>query len=168
MKYIAKQVPPEYQESPLFADYFPEDIIVTGNDRMYSHNMNLLERVPVEEIDAANSAEDLAAALTRHTGETWETREIRGCCQGDWQRVYYPVNAWSRAALEGFETEYFNTGTEYAVSSPDDFDTFIYCHGWSHDQHRAEIAVILGTDPENITLLTFTGYTKTPNYEEAI
>lgn len=119
--------------------------------------------------DADGSPEKLAAALTRHTGETWDTLTICGCCQGDWQNVIFPVNAWSRAALEAFETEYFNTGTEYAVNDPDDdIGTFIYCHGWSADQHRAEIAESLGTTPENITLLTFAGYTKTPKYKEAI
>ena len=39
MKLYARQVNPEYQESPLFYDEFPENIIVTGNRDYNSHTI---------------------------------------------------------------------------------------------------------------------------------
>lgn len=43
---IAKQVPPEYQESPLFSgEGFPEDIVVTGNRNYNEHIPALFARV---------------------------------------------------------------------------------------------------------------------------
>ena len=46
MKVYAKQVPPEYQESPLFlGDCFPENIAVYGNERMNDHIPAIFERV---------------------------------------------------------------------------------------------------------------------------
>lgn len=36
-KIIAKQVPPKYQESPLFNDHWPEDVFVYGNPHYNEH-----------------------------------------------------------------------------------------------------------------------------------
>lgn len=46
MKVYAKQVPPEFQESPLFfPEYFPENIAVCGNRDFISHKPEVFERV---------------------------------------------------------------------------------------------------------------------------
>lgn len=46
MKVYAKQVAPEYQESPLFIDgFFPEDIAVCGNRDYMEHCPEVFERV---------------------------------------------------------------------------------------------------------------------------
>ena len=47
MKIYAKQVPPEYQESPLFLgdEFFPDDIAVCGNRDYMEHCPEVFERV---------------------------------------------------------------------------------------------------------------------------
>lgn len=110
------------------------------------------------------------------TGERWKAFEIRGCCQSDWQRGYCP-EAWSREELEAFETEYFNTGSEWIIhdedgepESPEEINGYsVYCHGWNSDQIRKEIADAAGeTDPAAVVLYEFTGWSRSPEYKKAV
>lgn len=232
MKIYAKQVPPEYQESPLFLgdEFFPDDIAVYGNRNYNEHCPAVFTRVfdaldcctlldvwddlqsgygynswidalddlvPPTGREAYTRAERLrwhclafeyynasrgsyekdralCEALELVTGEAWETGTIRGCCQGDWQNVCYPVAAWSREALEEFETEYFNTGSEWIIhdedtepESPEDVSgCSMYCHGWNDDLIRAEIANNVGCSPEDVILYSFTGWSRSACYKE--
>lgn len=217
-KIIAKQVPPEYQESPLFHCDWPENVFVFGNRHYNQHAERLEElRAALEEIaeeweninnhgrgyynswiDALNNlfparddgreytrAERLELArLAREycecssndenaylcvvlefiTGREWNAATIRGRCQGDWQEIIYPAE-YGRDWLEAFETEYFNTGTEWIID-PDGDAYSIYCTGWNNDLIRAEIAAAAGCDPGDIVLYTFTGWSRTGEYEE--
>ena len=47
MKIYARQIPPEYQESPLFlgAEFFPDDIAVYGNRDYKEHIPAVFERI---------------------------------------------------------------------------------------------------------------------------
>ena len=220
MKIYAKQVPPEYQESPLytFAEW-PENVYVFGN-RYYNQHAERLEdiRRALEDIadewenlnnhcrgyytswiDALNDlfparddgreynraertqiaalAEEYTETGTRDeravlcdvleliTGRAWKYSTIRGCCQGDWQEIIYPAE-YGRDWLEAFETEYFNTGTEWIID-PDGDAYSIYCTGWNNDLIRAEIADAAGCDPGDVVLLVFTGWSQTAEYMEA-
>lgn len=115
-------------------------------------------------------------ALELMTGHKWEYTTIRGCCQGDWQGCYYQVDAWTDKALEYFETEYFNTGTEWEIhdgsddiEGPEDIDGYMYyAHEWGIDGIRLEIAESEGVKPEEVKLWEFDGYNKTPRYKEAV
>ena len=221
-KIIARQVPPEQQESPLYWEDFSElwpGIILDGNNHYQSHTTELYDRIISAYDDAAQEIEDqdtrsgyaaysnatetitdyfppleyrekpystreihairealrmygssdyyngryITAMLDAITGGDWRNGTLSGCCQGDWQNVIYDANRWSRDDLETLETEYFNMGTEYIT---DDDNVSIYCYGWSDNQHRAEIAAALGCDPADVTLLKFTGWSHTAQYEE--
>lgn len=219
MKIYAKQVPPEYQESPLFVfDDWPENVYVFGNRYYNQHAENLedirralediagewenlnnhcrgyytswidalndlfparddgreynraerleLARLAREYCECSSSAENdiLCAALELITGTEYAAATIRGCCQGDWQEIIYPAE-YGRAWLEAFETEYFNTGTEWIID-PDGDAYSIYCTGWNNDLIRAEIADAHGCDPGDVVLLEFTGWSKTAEYTE--
>ena len=108
------------------------------------------------------------------TGEPWQTTTIRGCCQGDWQYICYPVNKWSARAVEAFETEYFNTGSEWVVhngdsepETPDEIDGFCcYVHAWQTEDIKKEIANAYGEPDANVILYEFSGYTKIAHYTE--
>lgn len=233
MKIYAKQVPPEYQESPLYLGDFPEDIAVYGNRHYNKHLPPVFERVYdalesgdlLEAWEAINDNggghyynwasalcmlvpengrgpytreerkhkwpdiawryynaspgsldEDIALceALELATGEAWETGTIRGCCQGDWQNVCYPVKNWSREALEEFETEYFNTGSEWFVhdentepDGPEDINGFsCYCHGWKTEDIKKEIADAYGSADAEVILYEFSGWSRAATYKE--
>ncbi len=226
MKIYARQVPPEYQESPLYQGEWPENVHVFGNRHLEEHGNyndtaraldqlgqdiddirsgcgwytdqsleNILqdyfprktqytraERLRVLDIVAtfyehrAGSYEERAAVLEimeLRDGIEYDSAEIRGCCQGEWQNVVYPA-AYGRDWLDEFETEYFNTGTEWIVDDTGDTMTdpgdivgwCLYAHSWDTDGIRAEIAAAVGVNPDDVVLYTFDGWTKTATYTE--
>lgn len=107
----------------------------------------------------------LCEALSVVTGQRWECSTIRGCCQSDWQEVFYIADNWSREALSTFETEYFNTGSEWIIhdgdnlpESPEDIEGYaIYCYSWDEDDIAQEIANYAGCSPEDVELWSFYG-----------
>lgn len=231
MKIYARQISPEYQESPLFMgdEFFPDNIAVCGNRDYHSHKPELFENVQnvLEQGELAEILEypknwadwykNATQAITEYLpptngkkystnaihalrclvldysccacskeneiickvlsivdGRLWDWQTIRGSCQRDWQEVFYPVDEWDKAALEAFEVQYFNTGSEWIVhdeaespESPDEINGFsMYCIGWNTDAIKAEIAEAAGGSPEEVVLYQFSGYSRTPIYEE--
>lgn len=223
MKLYARQIAPEYQESPLFYDeeLFPENIIVTGNRDYNSHTTPEYDQIiqyfdelceEYEYIKARNSSfyknatellqdhfpgkystqkvhffkEILEKYGTRYyyegdyitdmlqlvTGKEWRKRTIRGCCQGDWQEIIYPVEEWTTEGIEEFEIMYFNTGTEWIIheeenkpEGPEDISgCSVYCTSWDIEGIKKELTDAAGYAPEEIILYEFSGYTKSPVY----
>lgn len=128
----ARQIAPEWQESPIFLDgMFPENIVVTG--------------------------------------QPWKWSIIRGCCQSDWQEVFYPVNEWGREALTAFEVEYFNTGSEWIVhegefnpeqNGPEDIEGHsIYCTSYKVQE---ELQLMKGLSRKKSSCLNFPGFQESP------
>ena len=120
----------------------------------------------------------MCAVLSIVTGEEWSCKQIRGCCQPEWNCIFYPVAQWSKEAIEEFEVEYFNTGTEWIVDDGD-FDPesdipeninscSVYCTAWNEDGIKKQIADGEGLDMEDIVLYAFEGYAKTPLYREVV
>lgn len=227
MRIYAKQVPPEYQESPLFFEgSWPEKVYVFGNRRFNQHDNDLdwirkgLEEASYQlsalqvghgwynswidvledllapedtrgeytraerlqwaelcdqycEARSADENDILCEALELITGEKWANGTIRGCVQGDWQEIIYPAE-YGRDWLQAFETEYFNTGTEWIIhdegyipEDPDEISGYsVYCLGWNNDLIRAEIAEYSGARPEDIILYSFSGWDRSAAYEE--
>ena len=233
-KIYARQIAPEYQESPLFMgdwfDWDAEKLSVCGNGHFCEHKTELFERVeqvlndgelayildgikdgteeyyktateaitdylPPEKcgkrystreihelrelvLDYAGSyavrdCDDiLCAVLSIVAGERYDCRTIRGCCQSDWNTVYYAAASWTREALDNFETEYFNEGTEWIIhdepeepNAPEDISGYsVYCHAWNTDGIRREIAECAGVSPEDVILYEYAGYSKVAKY----
>ena len=162
MKIIAKQVPPEYQESYFDFECWP-GVIIHGNRDYCSHT--------TPEFDAIYNRFDgekrVLRALHIVTGKRYDVRTIRGCCQGDWQNVYFPVDDYTPAALDILEADYFNTGSEWIVD-PDGESVSVYAYSWNIDGIRAELADAISEEPENIVLQAFTGWSKTAVYAEVL
>lgn len=232
MKIYAKQVPPEYQESPLFIEgCFPDNIAVCGNRDYIVHLPELFEKVQavleqgelaevleypkewIEEFKNITEAiteylprnmvkkystnaihslrrlvidysctvcscknEILCKVLSIVDGRKWNFQTIRGSCQSDWQEAFYPVDEWSREALQQFETEYFNEGTEWIIDdgefcpktdSPLNINGYsIYCTSWDEDGIKKEIASHERVRKEDVILYVFDNYIKIPQYRE--
>lgn len=229
MKIYAKQVPPEYQESPLFYgdEFWPENVHVYGNrdynehgqyseickeldnlsewlqdardgctyaanhcfkailhyyvpaqdGRLYNrgerlHWLDIIERYEMTSRFSDYETRAICDALELITGIKFEAGTIRGCCQGDWQEIIYPAE-YGPEWLESFETEYFNTGSEWIVhdentdpDSPEDISGFsVYCHGWRMEDIKLEIAEAAGDPGAEVILYQHTGYTKISNWE---
>ncbi len=58
MNYIAKQIPPEWQQSPLFLDDFPDNIAVFGNRAYKSHIPETVQAV-IDCLEAGELASEL-------------------------------------------------------------------------------------------------------------
>lgn len=228
-KVYARQIPPEYQGSPLFLgdEFWPDDVFVYGNHD-YNEHGNISEYIhALEEIadvfenmqSGYGWTKDLGYAIrcevpsghcenfTRAqrleivklakqytesncgsydeeqalllflellNGKEYAAATIRGCCQGEWQKIIFP-SSWTPAAVEEFETEYFNTGSEWTIhdeeddpESPEEISGYtVYCHGWSDDQIRAEIAEAAGENPADVVLYKFSSWSRSANYEIA-
>lgn len=98
-----------------------------------------------------------AEMLSIYTGIKWEWTIISGCCQSEWQIIYYPVGKYSDKNIDIFETGYFNTGTEWIIhdddyipESPEDISGYrVYCYTFDP---RKELAEFLGVPLEDIVM----------------
>lgn len=95
------------------------------------------------------------------TGMQWECTEIRGCCQGDWNYMYYPIKYWYGGSLEDFEARYFNTGTLYEVcksskkiTDPDEINGDYHYVAWSIPSSlKQKFAALYDVSVDDIVLL---------------
>lgn len=107
--------------------------------------------------------------FSRFIGKEYVWYEIRGCCQGEWNYIF-----WCKTDLPyfdhlKFEVEYFNTGSEWRVEDGDDnVVEWIYSTRWKMEDVREEIAMELGEAPDQIRLYEFDGYKRTPKYKECV
>ena len=195
MKIKAYQVAPEYQESPLYLfDEWMEGLEIYGNRNYIRRTSETFDEVlecldygdfsafeftghkaeRLEELcnkyctQGADNQAIIAEALSIVTGQNWEYRQIYGCCQSDWNYIYYRPEEWTKKSLEYLEIEYFNTGDEWHIDGEegDDFGS-VYTHEWNDDEKKREIAENIGVDPDEVTLYLFDGWTKTAKYKEA-
>lgn len=220
----AKQVPPEYQESPLFIDEcFPEDVICDGNRQYKSRTTEPYDMIMgrayelSDELDSIgaecgyyataeeaindmlppcydhiysdveidrwkellkkcnpinNNKQVICDMLDLLTGNKYDYSTIRGCCQSDWQYIFYPSKLGDEF-VKVFETEYFNLGSEWIVcesdgDTEDDVDSFscyLMSSGYDEKETKQELSEITGTDPSDIVLYRFTGWKRTAEYE---
>lgn len=104
-------------------------------------------------------------ALELITGHVWAWTTLRGSCQGEWQYCIYRADLWRPETLQAIEMEYFNTGTEWMVSTDYTDEIRVYCYGWSAEKIADEIrAVFGGSAADTVELDWFDGYTQTPKY----
>ena len=193
MKIRAYQVAPEYQEAPALEDMFDDSIIIAGNDRLNGweteyyktvynalfegvnpceegeENFDAWERLINDSTEQAISDDKaICKGLELLTGEKWAYTELRGTAQGDWNGCYYAVNVWTHEQLDAVEMEYFNMGTEWSIKDEDGEEWGnTYTHFWTDEENRAEIASVIGVEPEDVTLYLFDGWTRTAKYKEA-
>lgn len=155
-----------------WADALRDIIPPSGRGGEYTRAERLrIPEIAREYYYGAGENKSICELLSIVTGQPWECTTLRGCCQSDWQYAFYPANAWNRAQLDDFETEYFNTGTEWRIcdaEEPDDAAEYVYTHAWNVDAQRQEIADAIGREPEEIEMFRFSGYTRTACYKEVI
>lgn len=138
--------------------------------------------------DLDDDADALAALMSLIEEKPWESRTIRGTCQSDWNEIAYPVDEWPDEALNAFEREYWNTGDEWEVYEIDaaalekidledvtrdeleevcEMPCSTYTHEWGNEKMKTEIAAAFAAAPEDVILLKFDGYVRTPRYSVA-
>lgn len=100
-------------------------------------------------------------ALSLVYAREYECVTIRGCCQGEWQYLYYPAE-YDDETVKEIESLYFNLGDEWIV---DDYGIAIATVANDDFNIKTEISEATGFEPENIELYTFAGYDMYPRYE---
>lgn len=155
-------------------EYLPPE-----NGKQYSTNeIHMLRNYIIDYSCCVCSREEeiLCQVISIVTGKKWDYKIISGCCQSDWNYIYYPVDKWTNEALEAFEIEYFNKGTEWIIDDGD-FNPIsdsslninggsIYCYSSNSNGIKKEIAEYMGVDPLDVVLYVFDGYTKTARYKK--
>ena len=97
------------------------------------------------------------------TGEKYDSREIHGCYQGEWNRAYFPVSMGDDF-IEWFETAYFNNGSEWIVEDNDDRISLYSCE-WSNEKVKADLANQYGVAVDQCEFYKFDGYVRRPKYK---
>lgn len=136
-----------------------------------------LKQLVLQYSECRSSEEDqiLVDVLSIVTGEEWDYRNIHGCCQSEWNTVYYPVKYWTKESLDAFETMYFNTGSEWIVhegdtepTSPEEIDgCAYYCVSWNDEGIKKELAEAAGGNVEDVVLYKYSGSVSIPTYKVA-
>lgn len=122
------------------------------------------------DIDPVN----IADILTAITGKPYDSVEIDGCVQSEWQNLYYPEGT-SESLIEEVRIKYFNLGTEWLVTINDDSEYvskenkyYIYTTSYGEEEIKQEIADEFDVSTEQIILRQYQGvdYGFTPKYIE--
>lgn len=103
-------------------------------------------------------ADEIAEIMSLLSGEKYACTNLDGYSQGDTVKCIYKENEWSKEALNMLETEYWNGGSEYAVTDEEndpDFTVHMYFTQWREEEIRKEIAAEYGTTPENVTMESY-------------
>lgn len=143
-------------------DYLPPE-----KEKYSTKDIGALKRLVLQYAECSSREEDsiLCSVLSIVTGRKWDCRMISGCVQSEWNYIYYPIDEWSKAALEAFEVVYFNTGSEWIVDegdfNPEENDPekisgySIYCTSWNDEGIKKEIADSTGANIDDVILFPF-------------
>ena len=115
----------------------------------------------------------IIACLSIIYGEEYESFDLKGCCQGEWVKMYAPATT-SQKMVDYIEALYFATGSEIEVhDSSDPVNDASDIYGWTfytseynEDTIKEEIAKECGVSKEDVVLYKFTGYSRVECYEK--
>lgn len=171
-KIYARQVPPEQQDSSICLNGLIEDgVIIYGNDRLRDFNGEIVDEAR-ETIDV-NDEGELTAYLSEKYGCEYESHEIRGCVQREWNTMYAPKKYCTKEYINLVESLYFNTGMEIEsclsydeINSPDDIDSGEYGYFNEYDEEglKKRLKERYGVNCE-VVLWMFDGWKRTPKYK---
>lgn len=122
-------------------------------------------RKAIEIVNEEDDAyEATAMFMTLYDGIEREVKTIRGCCQGDWSILIYPIYC-DDYSVRYFEAVWFNTGSLCSIEDGDD-TMLIYTTEYDYERIKTEVADFVGVCLEGIDLYAFDGYQKTAKYKK--
>lgn len=77
----------------------------------------------------------------------FDYKHIYGSVQREYNTIYYNADIYSANDLYCFESDYFNTGSEYIISG-----CSIYCYGYKDEMIKKELSAATGINTDNIIL----------------
>lgn len=104
-----------------------------------------------ETLDKQDNETIICACLTIITGKQYEWKYLRGCCQGDVVKAFYPTTE-NEKYVDFVESWYFGTGTEIEIhdcendpENPEDIEGYtFYTPTWNKEELKKEIKVECG------------------------
>ena len=178
-KVIFKQLDPEkaddlgwyFEDEGLYGQDLKNGIIIAGNSRCSNlyYVESFIEQELKEEFDIYYSCnrDDIAEFLSKKTGKEYVWTSISGCCQSDWNIIYYPKEEFTNEHIAEIEAFYFGMYDEYVKLEEEDdlYDYSVFIPYYVRDK-KQYIAEWTGYETKDITLREFKGYEKIPIYEE--
>ena len=142
-------------------------IVITGNRRMSEYGDKTLRDVINGDYydDDCEYDYDKFDMLKKLTGKAYDSRCMRGYCQGDWQDIYYPEGT-PEELLEAIENIYMGKYDEYVLEDDDGTNCSFYV---PHDvcwKGKKAICEYCGCNPDDTIVLIDDGYKKVYNYKE--
>lgn len=193
---LARQVPPEYQQSPLSLgdEFFPDNCAIFGNRNYREHVPDTVQVIRDAMNDYFIPDPILATDWTPAETSAWSdwireldsnSSRLQLLCDG---LELLTREKWDFQTLTGDcqgDWQYIvypvadwtpqalqQLETEYFNTGdewtvdPDGDAVNVYTHDWRADEIRRELAAAYGCDPDELTLQKFTGWNRFPVYEE--
>lgn len=157
--------------SDIIEDYFPPE--GEGRSKYTVEEMKAWDSL-LSHYESNDFREAKRRGLELITGKAYTCQEIRGCCQGDWQILYYPSD-YGKDFGRFFETLYFNLGSEWMIHSetedpdgPQDISgycIYVQASGYDLDEVRNQLSGETGIPESEIKLYSFAEYQQIPYYK---
>lgn len=120
-------------------------------------------------------------ALDLYYGGNWDSKQISGCCQGDWALIYFDSSEWPEESIKALEIEYFNLGEEWICSCTPMTDeeaeeateedttdeVWVYVYSWDEEGKRKEIAEAIGCNEGEVIMFEYCGVVNYSVYSRA-
>lgn len=151
-----------FSNDGLYGRDYTDGLIIGGN-RDYSYIIYSKEHK--DEIKdllySGYSSDEIVQELNKITGKTYVADQISGYSQSDWNNIYYPTGEFSNDSIREIEDAYFGKYTAY-----DDGNELVVVFDSDRRPVKEIISDQTGIPVNQIKIRKFTGYTRTPNYED--
>lgn len=151
-----------FSNDGLYGKDYTDGLIIGGN-RDYSYF--IYSREHKDEIKdllySGYSSDEIVQELNKITGKTYVADQISGYSQSDWNNIYYPTGEFSYDSIKEIEDAYFGKYTAY-----DDGNELVVVFDSDERPVKEIISDQTGIPVNQIKIRKFTGYTRTPNYED--
>lgn len=151
-----------FSDDGLYGKDYTDGLIIGGN-RDYSSIIYSKEHK--DEIKdllySGYSSDEIVQELNKITGKTYVADQISGYSQSDWNNIYYPTGEFSNDSIREIEDAYFGKYTAY-----DDGNELVVVFDSDRRPVKEIISDQTGIPVNQIKIRKFTGYTRTPNYED--
>lgn len=138
----------------------PEEIVGGYFDHLHGKKLDEMIEL-VKGLEDYND-ETIIKYLSLYYGEEYETRTIKGYCQGDWNTIYYPVSE-TDGTINYIEALYFGKYDEFYLEDEDCFSIVTHSDLWS-DPKKA-VAEAFNLNPEEVEVYEITSYQRVPTYQ---
>lgn len=110
-------------------------------------------------------ADLVADFLTIATGNEWRSEAFRGYSQGDYCEVVYPVNRYSREAINEIGYLWLSCGTEFVIDGCRGYFVLDVIRWQDGDVLRNKLAEISDYNPDELEIHLYKGEKTIPIYE---